>query len=145
LIDLNEPPCHNFYNFACGNTSNRSRQSIVDDAKTASFNKLKQIISEAVSVDDTKTLRLQKQFYRSCRDLAAIEADNDTTFWGLITQLGGWPVVSGNNWNESSFDFGELMVNLREVGLQHDWFLDIFVYSNLGESTILEVSFYACL
>jgi membrane metallo-endopeptidase-like protein 1 len=117
----------------------------VDDAKTASFNKLKQIISEAVSVDDTKTLRLQKQFYRSCRDLAAIEADNDTTFWGLITQLGGWPVVSGNNWNESSFDFGELMVNLREVGLQHDWFLDIFVYSNLGESTILEVSFYACL
>ncbi|KAJ3638389.1 hypothetical protein MTP99_001757 [Tenebrio molitor] len=140
LIDLNEPPCHNFYNFACGNISNRSRQSIVDDAKTASFNKLKQIISEAVSVDDTKTLRLQKQFYRSCRDLAAIEADNDTTFWGLITQLGGWPVVSGNNWNESSFDFGELMVNLREVGLQHDWFLDIFVYSNLGESTILEIN-----
>ncbi|RZB66679.1 Peptidase M13 N domain containing protein [Asbolus verrucosus] len=133
----------NFYNFVCGNFMSDDRSgvaSIIEGEKTKSVDKLKAIILEPIGVDDSKSLRLQKQFYQSCTNLTAIDADNDGTFWHLITDLGGWPVAVGNDWNESAFDLVELTVGLRKAGLQHDWFLDVSVYSAQGANIILEIN-----
>lgn len=139
LINPKATPCDNFYEYVCG----KSIFSIQNDntERKTTLQMVGEIIAEPFHVNDTKSLKLQKQFYQSCINLKAIDADNDTMFVDLMTKLGGWPVVSGNNWNESAFDFVEFTVNLREKGLQHDWFLDISVYSNRGSNIILEVSF----
>lgn len=131
MINPEKNPCQDFYSYVCDRF-----QFPKNETETI----LKEILFEQTKVNDTTSLRLQKQFYRSCNDLNAIDNNNDTTFVNLIAKLGGWPVVTGNNWNESAFDFAEFMVNLREVGFQYDWFLDISVYSNLGENIILEVN-----
>ncbi|XP_015837315.1 endothelin-converting enzyme homolog [Tribolium castaneum] len=131
MVDPRKNPCEDFHAYVCGKS-----QSPRDDSQRV----LKEVLSEGDKVNDTASLKLQKQFYHSCNDLKAIDMDNDTTFAHLIAKLGGWPVVSGNNWNESAFDFAEFMVNLRELGFQYDWFLDVSVYSNLGENIILEIN-----
>ena len=34
----------------------------------------------------------------------------------ILKEFGGWPVVVGDNWNESNFEWAEMIYKFRRVG-----------------------------
>ena len=56
-----------------------------------------------------------RRLYKSCVDEASIDAEGVDPVLSLIeTEFGGWPILTGSSWDSSTFDFGELLLNLRK-------------------------------
>ena len=56
-----------------------------------------------------------RKLYRSCVDEASIEADGVEPILSLIeTELGGWPILKGSSWENSTFDLPKLLLTLRK-------------------------------
>lgn len=46
----------------------------------------------------------------------------------IFTEIGGWPVVEGSNWNsENNFTLEEVFSKLKSIGYEHDYFAKIEV------------------
>lgn len=53
--------------------------------------------------------------YDTCLNEDNIEAEDVTPILSLIDrELGGWPILKGSYWNNSSFDLLNLLVTLRK-------------------------------
>lgn len=64
---------------------------------------------ELQSVDNARRL------YSSCTNETNIDAEGVERILSLIdTDFGGWPILQGESWNESTFDFSNLIFRLRQ-------------------------------
>merc|ERR1712226_71520 len=52
----------------------------------------------------------------------------------LLRDLGGWPVIEGDGWKESEFDWKELTYKFRERGYSVDMLVDFSIGSDLKDS-----------
>jgi hypothetical protein len=56
-----------------------------------------------------------RRLYDSCVNETAIESDGADAILSFInTQFGGWPILQGSSWNNSSFNLSNLLLKLRE-------------------------------
>ena len=56
-----------------------------------------------------------RRLYNSCLSEDLIERDAVDTLLAFVnTELGGWPLLQGSAWNESTFDFARLLLRLNE-------------------------------
>ncbi|CAF1281467.1 unnamed protein product, partial [Rotaria sordida] len=64
---------------------------------------------------EPKAITNARRLYTSCINESAIEAEGVDVILSFInTELGGWPVLQGSTWNESTFDFAHLMLKLSQ-------------------------------
>lgn len=125
-LDENLDPCENFYNFACGSYIKnaiipRGQGSIngFTEVEHLVSEQLRPIISEPPKLNESKAIRFAKYFYASCVDQDeftdghAVQQITD-----ILDELGGWPVVKGDTWQESSFDWAETVKRFRRLGLK---------------------------
>lgn len=54
-----------------------------------------------------------KFLYKSCMNAEILEERSLEPLYRLLKILGGWPVLDGDKWNASNFDWLELAANLR--------------------------------
>jgi hypothetical protein len=55
-----------------------------------------------------------RRLYASCVNEDAIEAeDNDVILFFINTELGGWPILQGSAWNNSTFNLSRLLLKLN--------------------------------
>ena len=60
-----------------------------------------------------------RQLYNSCLSEDLIDVDAVDTLLSFVnTELGGWPILQGSAWNESTFDFARLLLRLNEQSNQ---------------------------
>jgi len=61
----------------------------------------------------------------------------------LLKQMGGWPVIEGDNWDESKFDWLDTLIAYRQNGFSHDLFMDLSVTPDFRNNTrhVIDVSF----
>lgn len=76
-----------------------------------------------------------RNMYRSCLNLTAIEKAGDTPLHLALKRFGGWPVVIGQNWNASNFDWIDTLIRFRELGFTHDILLDLSVTPDFRNNT----------
>jgi hypothetical protein len=56
-----------------------------------------------------------RRLYASCVNEEAIEVDDVNVILSFVdTELGGWPILEGSGWNESTFDFFHLLLKLSQ-------------------------------
>jgi len=56
-----------------------------------------------------------RRLYDSCVNETAIELDGVDAILSLInSQFGGWPILQGSSWSNSSFNLSNLLLKLRE-------------------------------
>jgi hypothetical protein len=66
---------------------------------------------------ESKAIINARRLYNSCIDERAIENEGVDAILSLINgEFGGWPILQGSTWNESSFNFSELWFKLGQYG-----------------------------
>ncbi|CAF4152236.1 unnamed protein product [Adineta steineri] len=63
----------------------------------------------------SKAITNARRLYSSCIDEDTIEMEDVDVIMSMINkELGGWPVLKGSDWDESTFDFDRLMLKLSQ-------------------------------
>ncbi|XP_031827062.2 M13 family metallopeptidase neprilysin 2 isoform X1 [Nomia melanderi] len=135
-------PCDDFYDFACGGFLETT--SIPDDKTSVNTfteisdelqNQLRTSIEEKSAADEPKPFRLAKNLYKACMNKTLIEKQGLDPLLNILKKLGGWPVLEGDNWNESEFNWKESVYKFRKMGYSVDYFIDFSVSVDLKNST----------
>jgi len=79
---------------------------------------------------EPKAITNARRLYTSCTNEKAIETEGVNVILEFINkELGGWPVLQGLTWNESTFDLAHLMLKLS----QHNNFILYTVETHIDE------------
>lgn len=68
-------------------------------------------------------------------NLSAIEKLGITSLRNALDELGGWPVVEGANWNETSFDWINVTKKIRQIGFKPEMFVTFKVIADVMNNT----------
>lgn len=132
-MDTSQDPCDDFYKFTCGNfidqayENNSPSQYYTQMLNIA--NKLNAIIAEPITGEEESVYLQLKRFYQSCMDVKAMDEEGSEPFKKLLEELGGWPVVEGQQWREEDFDLNELIIKCMDLGFPFQWFFEV-TFSN---------------
>ncbi|CAF1439142.1 unnamed protein product [Adineta steineri] len=64
---------------------------------------------------ESKAITNARRLYSSCIDENTIETEDVDVIMSMVSKdLGGWPVLQGSDWDESTFDFDRLMLKLSQ-------------------------------
>ncbi|PSN53889.1 Membrane metallo-endopeptidase-like 1 [Blattella germanica] len=146
-MDPDVEPCDDFYKFACGSYH---RNTIIPDDKSSvsGFSvvtdklqeQLRTVIGEPISARDKKPFRLVKNLFRACMNKTQIEMEGNTPLLNILTELGGWPVLDGDNWEDGKFDWRQSVYNFRKMGYSVDYFMDFSVSTDAKNSSYRSIS-----
>ncbi|KAL7648768.1 UNVERIFIED_CONTAM: hypothetical protein RMT77_000675 [Armadillidium vulgare] len=120
VMNSSVDPCENFYEYACGRWSevypleDKALDNTFDRLREGLDEVLKQLLEEPITSEDSRSTIIAKTLYKGCMDEEKIESLGVTPLKTLLSQLGGWPVLEGEAWNEEGFDWVELMAKLRK-------------------------------
>lgn len=142
-LDESVEPCDDFYSFACGNFV---KNTVIPDEKVSvnTFSiigdklqeQLRTIISAQIDPADAKPVNLAKQLYKACMNKSLIEERGLKPLTDIVASLGGWPVVSGDQWDdESAWTWIQAVKDFRKMGYSMDYIFDFSVGIDLKNST----------
>uniref|UniRef100_A0A1Y1KTX7 Peptidase M13 N-terminal domain-containing protein n=1 Tax=Photinus pyralis TaxID=7054 RepID=A0A1Y1KTX7_PHOPY len=130
FIDKSVDPCDDFYNFACGGfiknheiPSDGEEISQFINVNNGVFEQLHVLMKEPIGDQEPRWSKLTKQFFQTCSDTDAINKRGLKSIKELIKELGGWPVLEGENWKGDGFDWKKLIYKFRELGIGTNQFL----------------------
>ncbi|XP_076754338.1 M13 family metallopeptidase neprilysin 2 isoform X2 [Xylocopa sonorina] len=141
-IDFDVEPCDDFYDFACGGFLKST--NIPDDKTSVNTfsvisdelqNQLRTSIEEKSPSDEPKPFRLVKNLYKACMNKTVIEKQGLKPLLDILKNLGGWPVLEGDQWDEDGFNWTESVYKFRKMGYSVDYFIDFSVGVDLKNST----------
>lgn len=148
-IDETVDPCENFYEFACGNFL---KNTVLPDDKVTldSFSivrdivddQLKTIINEKSDPKESKPFRLAKDYNAACLNKDIIAERGIKPLADILESYGGWPVIKGDLWSDSSWNWIEIIQKFRRMGLETNIIFSFSVSTDLKNSSarVLNVS-----
>ncbi|XP_077998021.1 neprilysin-1-like [Glandiceps talaboti] len=119
-MDQSVDPCQDFYQYTCGSWNKQNyipEDQSVYDIFTEMRDKVELTGRRLLEYDSSgfqaEFITKAKTFYRSCLDEAQIERNGATLIVKAIHNLGGWPVMEDNVWNERSWQLVDVLGTLR--------------------------------
>ncbi|CAL4068066.1 unnamed protein product [Meganyctiphanes norvegica] len=141
-LDDSVDPCEDFNKFVCGRYL---QKKIIPDDKTgvSQMSKIRDelrqnlriLVSAPLSSNDSKATTMVKNLFNSCMDTDSIEAKGLTPLVDVLQELGGWPVVEGDAWNASDFNWMSTIFQMKKMGFPTNILVDIGVYKDLKNSS----------
>ncbi|XP_013101017.2 neprilysin-4 [Stomoxys calcitrans] len=136
-------PCEDFFEFTCGNFAKyhptNTTLNTFEILEDAMFDKIKNEMHVEDS-DDTDVDKNIKSFYRSCILAWDWVGSYKQKFQDLIEEFGQMPVLEGENWRESDFDWSSAVAKIiYKTGLQI--FFKIGATGDLNDNSISRVAF----
>jgi len=135
-------PCDDFYQFACGgfeervvipdDRSSRSQFAIIGDDL---LQQLRHILEAEPEAGESRVFTMAKNVYKACMDLDKIEATGLGPLKDMLREMGGWPVLEGQDWNEDSFDWIQTVYTFRQHGYSTDYLIDFSIVTDSKNSS----------
>ncbi|KAB0803953.1 hypothetical protein PPYR_00923 [Photinus pyralis] len=133
-VDSETDPCDDFYQFACGNFMKRAHGDdsfrFMDRMASKHKRQVLEVYSEPIVANEPAMVKTAKKLFQSCMDENNLESENLKSIKRAIASVGGWPVLDGDRWNETKFDWLQATYRLRKLGYHHSAFLDLTVEPN---------------
>lgn len=132
-IDASVDPCDDFYRFSCGNFLQNAildihgSRSVQDITKDEIQSEIRNMLEQPIQLEDPKAFNLAKKFYRACLNETAIDREGLKKLKQIFEEMGGWPTLEGDNWNEKDFDWMGALHKLREIGVNVDVFFRVSI------------------
>ena len=103
---------------------------------------LRVIISEEIQSSEIEPFKNVKTLYKACMNTDVIDGLGTTPFTTVLNQMGGWPTVVGDAWNEAAWTWQGAAVLSRNFGYSVSYFLSFSVSTDNKDSTkrIIRVS-----
>lgn len=133
-IDSTIDPCTDFYDYVCGNSLPQRDPFLEHDARV--HWKLRSMIENATDSEQSKVLELVEKLYNSCMNETEIEAVGMKPFKKIMRKIGGWPILEGDQWNETAYDWIESIRQMRDVGVVPTYLFSTSVEPNFENSSI---------
>ncbi|XP_076320218.1 neprilysin-2-like [Tachypleus tridentatus] len=136
-IDHSVNPCEDFYHFACGGwikeqviPEDKSDLSVFSLLRDELKKKLRVLVEQPTTGREPEFILKVKNMYSTCMDLKIIDQRASEPLKKVLREMGGWPVVEGNGWNENSFDWLETLIRFRRHGYSNDILVDLCVITD---------------
>ncbi|XP_068217910.1 neprilysin-2 isoform X3 [Palaemon carinicauda] len=141
-MDEEVDPCDDFFKFACGGFL---QKKIIPDEKTSLSRfsevsddlreKLRGLVEAEVTKEDSPSTKMVKELYKSCMNTERIEERGLEPLKEILQEMGGWPVVEGDAWDPSAFEWKTNVYINRKLGYSLDYLFDFSVTTNIKNST----------
>jgi len=135
-------PCDDFYQFACGgfeervvipdDRSSRSQFAIIGDEL---LQQLKHILEAVPEPGESRVFTMARNVYKACMDLDKIEDGGLDPLKDMLKEMGGWPVLEGDSWDEESFNWIESVYTFRQHGYSTDYLIDFSIVTDSKNSS----------
>jgi len=147
-MDETVDPCSDFYNFACGNFI---KETVIPDHQTStgSFSlvrdklnlRLRKLFEGKPAGNEPQAYQNVRNYFQACMDTKGIEEKSVEHLKALLDDIGGWPVLMGENWKGENFKWHELSMKASDKGFSSDRMISIGISTDDKNSTkrILEV------
>ncbi|TRY72219.1 hypothetical protein TCAL_03874 [Tigriopus californicus] len=141
-MDTDVDPCEDFYQYACGgfekrvripdDRTSRSQFSVIDDELDV---QLRDILEGNATEDESSVFRMSRDTYQACMDEDRLEEIGLKPILDVLKTFGGWPAVLGDAWDESKFNWQEMLVTFRKHGYSTDYLFDFSIATDIKNST----------
>ncbi|CAL4061047.1 unnamed protein product, partial [Meganyctiphanes norvegica] len=113
----------------------KTMSSQITEVRDALDQQLRDILQKKVTNADSRITRIIKTFYANCMDTDRIEERGIAPLHKILAELGGWPVVEGDDWDPTGFDWMKSILKNKELGYSEDVLFEITVFPDLKNST----------
>lgn len=136
-------PCHDFYDFSCGNFINNtyiSGEKVSIDAfsliREKTHEKLSALIEKDIEASDLKTFKLAKKLYRACMNRTRIEEQGLQVFIDIQKSLGGWPCIEENQWDQTfTWNWMDATKYFLDYGFSHLYMFVLSIDTDMKNSS----------
>ncbi|KAJ8667501.1 hypothetical protein QAD02_009164 [Eretmocerus hayati] len=148
-LDLTVQPCDDFYQFACGNYKKGLELPGDSPYYTPIYNysnearrKLRIGVEEPITEEDPEAFEKLQKFYNVCMNESHINENSENEFLQILYDLGGWPVLVGESWDGSNFDWKRFILEIDSMGFKINQFLSMYVNIDAKNTsgTLIEMS-----
>ncbi|KAK0164876.1 hypothetical protein PV328_003443 [Microctonus aethiopoides] len=136
-MDTNVQPCDDFYRFVCGNYIKINTPTWTHLDLYEEMQKNSRIMYASLLENDNSMKIIKKPFrqisklYKLCMDQSTLIKQGAKPLLQILRQLGGWPVLDGNEWNnEINNDWTSITGNLIKSGFPFDLFIKFSIINS---------------
>lgn len=126
FLDESVDPCTDFHQFVCGTFLKTAYENEIKNPFLHNhLKRLKQrdhLIFDPIRQEDSHLVKIQKQFYQSCLKDEQIE---DLTTFNITYTIDEF---FEKEWKRENFDWMNIMILARKLGLPFEWFLRVDLY-----------------
>jgi len=137
-IDPSQDPCQDFYQFACGTyiketviPSHMKKKGRFNTLGTKLKERLKTLFEADPDKDEPAVFASARKLYSSCMNQDQIEKDGRALILKTVEELGGWPVLQGQEWNTDAFTWQKLVETAQRMGLH----AEVLLYTKISVSS----------
>ncbi|XP_035220300.1 neprilysin-2-like isoform X2 [Stegodyphus dumicola] len=128
-LDESVKPCDDFYRFACGGWISRHKHDItvLRELGDESKRRMRVVLENMLTGEQPDFVHKMKAIYDSCMDEKSIKEAGMEPLINILKDLGGWPVLEGEHWDSSSFDWIDTRIRIHQTGASDNLLLGLSV------------------